>query len=79
MAETQTDVAIAKSTGHSIEYLKNTPLDELRNNEEKARGCPLRFVTAFPCVGRGNMLRDRLVSHEEAVAAYDDAIRRLPR
>ena len=65
--------------GRSVEYLKNTPLDELRTNAERERGHPLRFVTVFPWSGRGNVLRDRLVSHEEAVAAYDDAIRRLPK
>jgi hypothetical protein len=78
MAETLIDNTIAESTGYSIAYLKDTPLDELRKNAEKTRGCPLRFVTAFPCIGRGNVMRDRLVSHEEAVAAYNDAIRRLP-
>lgn len=79
MAETLIDRTIAESTGHSVEYLKNTPLDELRKNAEKRRGRPLRFVSVFPWIGRGNVMRDRLVSHEEAVAAYDDAIRRLPR
>lgn len=79
MTETLIDRTIAESTGYSIEYLKNTPLDELRANVERKRGGPLRFVSLFPWIGRGNMMRDRLVSHEEAVAAYDDAIRRLPK
>ena len=79
MAETLIDRTIAESTGHSVEYLKNTPLDELRQNAEKKRGRPLRFVTVFPWIGRGNLMHDCLVSHEEAVAAYDDAIRRLPK
>ena len=50
-----------------------------RREAEKNRGGPLRFVSFFPWVGRGNVMRDRLVSHEEAIAAYDDAIRRLPK
>ena len=79
MAETLIDRTIAESTGCSIEYLKNTPLDELRKNAEEKRGFPLRFVSVFPWIGRGNVVRDRLVSHEEAVAAYDDAIQRLSR
>lgn len=79
MAETLIDRTIAESTGHSVEYLKDTPLDELRRNAEQKRGRPLKFVSVFPWIGRGNVMRDRLVSHEEAVAAYDDAIRRLPR
>ena len=79
MAETLIDRTIAESTGHSVEYLKNTPLDELRQNAEKKRGRPLRFVSVFPWIGRtGNVMCDRLVSHDKAVADYDDAIRRLP-
>jgi hypothetical protein len=79
MPETLVNRTIAESVGCSVEYLKNTPLDELRANAEKKRGAPLKFVTVFPWIGRGNVLRDRLVSHEEAIAAYDDAIRRLPK
>lgn len=79
MAETRIDRTIAESTGYSIEYLKNTPLDELRKDAEKQRGHPLKFMSIFPWIGRGNTMRDRLVSHEEAVAAYDDAIQRLPK
>jgi hypothetical protein len=72
------DRAIAEFTGHSVEYLKNTPLDEIRANAEAERGESIEFASNFPLIGRGNVMRDRLVSHKDALAAYDDAIRRLP-
>lgn len=70
---------IEESTGLSIRHIRETPLDELRREAEEKRGKPLRFVSFFPWVGRGSVMRDRLISHEEAEAAYDDAIRRLPK
>ncbi len=65
-----------QATGQS-DYAESTPLDELRRNEERKRGSPLKFVSYFPWIGRGSVMRDRLVSHQEAEAAYDDAIKRL--
>jgi hypothetical protein len=79
MAEGIFEQTIKEATGHSVEQIQQTPLDELRRDVEKKRGRLLKFVSSFPWVGRGNVMRDRLVSHEEAETAYDDAIRRLGR
>jgi hypothetical protein len=77
MSVKEFEATIEQATGQSIEYARKTPLDELRSNAERARGGPLKFVTFFPWIGRGNVLRDRMISHEQAEAAYDDAIGRL--
>lgn len=77
MASELFERTVERATNQSIEDIRATPLDELRRQTEKRLGRPIRFVSAFPWVGRGNMLRDRLVSHEEAEAAYEYAIREL--
>ncbi len=79
MADILFEQTIEKATGQTVEHVRNTPIDELRQAAEAKRGGPLQFVSFFPWIGRGNVMRDRLVSHEEAEAAYDDSIDRLPR
>ncbi len=78
MALKEFQAAVERMTGRSIDYLCDTPLDELRRDEEKRRGRPLNFVTAWPWAGRGNVLKDCLRSREDVEAAFDDAIQQLP-
>ena len=66
-----------EATRRPADYAERTPLDELRRDEERKRDSPLKFVSYFPWIGRGSVMRDCLVSHQEAEAAYDDAIERL--
>ena len=77
MASEQFEGTIERSTGMSIEILRRTPLDELRRNAEQQAGKPIQFYTAYPWAGRGSVMKDRLVSHEEANKELDHALRRL--
>jgi hypothetical protein len=77
MSETAFERTIRQATGRTVEYAQVTPLDQLRLEGEAKHGRSFTFVSFFPWVGRGNIMRDRLVNHEEAEAACDDAIRRL--
>ena len=67
--------AVERATGESIDSLRRTPIDERRQTIEKAAGHPLKFKSRFPVIGRGNVLRDRTVDHEEAEAAFWKAVR----
>lgn len=77
MATVQFDRTIEAATGQTAEHARQTPLDELRRAAESRLGKPIKFCTSYPWAGRGNVMRDRLVSHEEVEADYDDAIRQL--
>ena len=69
--------AVECATGRSIESIRSTPLDDQRAEIERERGRPLDFVSRFPLIGRGFILRDRLVSHREAEAMFKSALRRV--
>ena len=65
MATKSFEKAVELATGVSVEVLRDTPVDERRSTIERALGRPLRFPSRFPLIGRGNVLRDRAVSHDE--------------
>jgi len=66
MASEALERAVELVTGVPVEVLRKMPLDECRSALEQARGKPLTFRSRFPLVGRGNVLRDRTVSHDRA-------------
>jgi hypothetical protein len=68
--------AVKKATGESADALRTRPLADTRRIAEKRHGAPFRFTSKFPFIGRGNVLRDRTVSHKEVEAALDDALRK---
>lgn len=59
--------AIEEATGKTIEYLRDTPIDQIRADAEKAHGKPCQFVSSEP----------RILTHDEVNAAFDDAIKKL--
>lgn len=67
--------AIEKNTEQSIETLRSTTLDELRQQVEAKRGRALRFTCNFPFIGRGNVMRDETVSRQEIEKQLDEAFR----
>jgi len=74
MATTAFEKAIELATGESVESIRNTPVDERRRAIEQQRGRRLRFRSRFPFIGRGNVLHDRFVDHEEAERALKEAL-----
>ena len=77
MASSVFEQTVERAAGMPIDEVRNTPIDVHREAVEKKSGKRLTFVSYFPWIGRGNVLRDRGVTHEEAEAACNDAIRRL--
>ena len=69
------DEAIELVTGLSVAALRDATVDERRRAVEKATGQTMRFTSRFPVCGRGNVLRDRLVTHAQAEAAFLFAVR----
>ena len=66
--------AVEQLTGDSAAILRSRSLEETRKVAEKRHGCAFRFVSRFPFIGRGNVLRDRLVTREDVEASLDRAL-----
>lgn len=67
--------ALEKACGESVSKLRSRTLEENRRLAEKKHGLLARFVSYFPFIGRGNVLRNRLVTHEEVEKRLDEALR----
>lgn len=66
--------AVELATGVSVEELRQTPIDERRLRIEQARGKATRFGSRFPLIGRGNVLRKRLVDHKQVERDFSRAV-----
>lgn len=72
--KTELELAFEARTGQTIEWARNTPVDEQREYFERRAGRRMRPISRFPVIGRGNVLRDYFVTHEEAEAACDEVL-----
>jgi hypothetical protein len=61
--------------GEPISSIRKKPIDERRNEIEKKSKRSLHFKSYFPFIGRGNVLRDYVVTHEDADKALKKALR----
>ncbi len=75
MASADWERAVEAATGETIEYLRETPLDEQRVRLERKRGKPLTIGSYWPFIGRGNVVHGDLLTHAEAQAAFEEAVR----
>lgn len=67
--------ALERETGESIENLRATTIDERRRMLEKRPGFVLRLFSMFPFIGRGNVMRDRVISRDDINDALDKSLR----
>jgi hypothetical protein len=67
--------AVEKATGEKIEDLRSRSLEETRRVAESRHRRPLIFISKFPFIGRGNVMRDRLITHEEVEESLDEALK----
>jgi len=74
MATERFERAIERATGKSIGVIRDTSLTDRRIEIEQQRGRRIRLTNWFPFIGRGNVLNDRLVDHEEAERALKEAL-----
>lgn len=67
--------AIELLVGHPISEIRNTPIEDQRHRAEQSCGQPTRFKSRFPLIGRGNVLRDRIVDRPMVERFLDEALR----
>ena len=75
MASKQFEDAVGFFTGESVEELRETAVDERRAAIEDDIGKPLSFRSYFPFIGRGNVLRVHVLSHEQVEKEFLRAVR----
>lgn len=66
--------AVEKLTNTSAEILRSTPIDEHRNAMKK-RGIIVRFLSRFPFIGRGNIMRDKILDHDAVERQFEESVR----
>lgn len=68
--------AVERATGERIDVVRCMPIDERRRMIQARTGKQTRFVSRFPLIGRGNILRNRFKTTDEINAALDRALRK---
>jgi hypothetical protein len=67
---------VEHDTGEKAEDIRFQSLDAFRAKIEHTRKRVLHFVSKFPFVGRGNVMRDKIVEHVTVNRMLDAAIRK---
>ncbi len=62
---------ISKKAGLSPHEIRDLSPEKLREHFSKKTGKPFKITTEFPFIGRGNVLRDGLMSSEEINKTVD--------
>lgn len=73
-ASTIIEQAIERLTGDSIAHIRSRSLEETRNVAELRHRGTFRFITRFPLIGRGNVLRDRILTREQVEESLDRSL-----
>jgi hypothetical protein len=66
---------IEKLTGKTAQDLRRTSIDGYRRERESSLKRALRFTSHFPFIGRGNVLRDRIIDTEKIEKQLDSALK----
>lgn len=69
--------AIELALGEPVESIRNKTVDEKRCEIEKKKKRHMKFRSYFPFIGRGNVLRDKVVDHEQAEKDFRDALKNV--
>ena len=67
--------AVERITGKSADDIRNQTLEARRAEIETARGRSMQFVSRFPFVGRGNVMRHNVINHSNVEQSLDQALR----
>ena len=57
--------AVEALTGKNADALRQQTISERRKELEAAHHQKMQFVSHFPFIGRGNVMRDRVMNHEK--------------
>ena len=69
------EATVERMTGMKAEQLRRQTITEGRLAAEKKAGRPMQFRSEWPFVGRGNVLRDRILTRDEINRSLDKALR----
>jgi len=75
MASQILEDAIERATGDKASSLRERTLTATRKIAEQRNKQPMRIKSAFPFIGRGNVLRDCVLTHAQVEAELDNALR----
>lgn len=65
----------AATVGMTLADLKKTGVSEIRRKIEEKHRKPLSFTSEFPVIGRGNVLRDQIVTSRQINAEIDEILK----
>jgi hypothetical protein len=65
---------VERWTGRNVKELRRETIEETRKSLA-LKGILIRLFSEFPFIGRGNILRDKIVSHEDVEKELDKALR----
>lgn len=77
--KTKSEKEILNRVENTVERITNTPVSDLRKRtlteqrgvaEQKGRS-KMKFVTRYPTIGRGNIIRERSISHADIEKMLD--------
>lgn len=65
------ELSVEKLTGKTVTALRDLSIEGYRLEIELVHKEPLRFISRFPFIGRGNVLRDRIVERKKVEEQLD--------
>jgi hypothetical protein len=63
--------SIEEQTGIDINTIMNTTLSDQKIQLENKFKKPMKLISYFPFIGRGNVLRDKVITHEDIEKMLD--------
>lgn len=67
--------AVRVVTGQDADTLRKQTLTQMRHRTEIRTKKPLEFSSCFPLIGRGNVMRDKVVDHRMVELLLDESLR----
>ena len=72
--KTPVEVTAEKLTGRSVEDIRNSTLEEIRQIAERKTGRRFRIEHVERVAGRGNILGDRIIGSDEVERLFEEAM-----
>jgi hypothetical protein len=66
--------SVERKTGIPVAELRQMTISEMRCRVEHEKKHPMEFYSAFPLIGRGNVMRDCVISHADIERELDEVL-----
>jgi len=76
MASPILEKSLEQASGQSIANLRSLSVSEVRAMAQKKHGRRFHLKSQWPFIGRGTVLRDNVLTHEQVETAFDDAMKK---